>query len=147
MADTLCWKCARSFGENQCSWASGFQPIPGWDAVPTVMKGAEMPFQSYFIKGCPDYMPEPSRTVEELILIALDAATYKQGYGSEQAVYNAYRHICLDCNQPVYKRGKLRDAITAMGCCTIVHVGGNIGNLYYREPGMLDKMQRKGRGA
>lgn len=146
MADTLCWKCARSYGQNQCSWASGFQPIPGWDATATTVKGIGPPYNSYFIKACPEFIPESSRTTEDVILMALETATYTQGYVSEVALYNVYRRLSMDCNLPIYNRTTLRDAIKAMECCTIARGEGRAGKLYCPKQMDFTRKRRKEAG-
>lgn len=31
--NTLCWKCKRSCGANQCNWANFLEPIDGWKTI------------------------------------------------------------------------------------------------------------------
>ncbi len=58
--ETLCWGCAKALGG--CSWSSGeFRPVEGWMALPTCQlditpQGLVMT-ESYFIYGCPEYIP------------------------------------------------------------------------------------------
>lgn len=52
---TLCWDCQKALGE--CSWSDNFQPVKGWDAVPTEIKtsvGNIVPtINSYYVRSCP----------------------------------------------------------------------------------------------
>lgn len=55
-----CWSCTKYAGG--CSWTRKFEPIPGWDAVPTVKSGScrgngvkYAPIETYDIRYCPEY--------------------------------------------------------------------------------------------
>lgn len=63
----LCWTCRKACGG--CSWsergADGkvkFEPVPGWNAVPTRRsRDGKTVMESYCIKACPEYEPDPPR--------------------------------------------------------------------------------------
>jgi hypothetical protein len=49
-----CCTCSKAIGG--CAWADRFEPVAGWDAVPTIIrqeKGRDM--DSFAILRCPDY--------------------------------------------------------------------------------------------
>lgn len=55
-----CWSCTKYAGG--CSWTRKFEPIPGWDAVPTVKSGScrgngvkYAAIETYEIRHCPEY--------------------------------------------------------------------------------------------
>lgn len=55
-----CWSCKKYAGG--CSWTRKFEPIPGWDAVPTVKSGScrgngvkYAAIETYEIRHCPEY--------------------------------------------------------------------------------------------
>ena len=54
--ETLCWTCKNACGK--CSWSKGFEPVDGWDAIPTKIKVSIETNEytdSYFVKNCPLY--------------------------------------------------------------------------------------------
>ena len=63
----LCETCQKAYGD--CSWTEvdpdtgkvKFVPVKGWDAVPIVrmLKGEKQ--ESYEIRSCPEYVPDPPR--------------------------------------------------------------------------------------
>ena len=65
-AGQLCWDCANAYGG--CPWTAvdpvthrtAFQPVPGWDAVPTVHISSSKygNTESYRIRGCPLFVQE-----------------------------------------------------------------------------------------
>ena len=54
---TLCWDCQRAVKE--CPWAANFEPVDGWDAEPTVIMSTYCPQNSYHVKACPLFEPDP----------------------------------------------------------------------------------------
>ena len=51
-----CARCIHSTNSDKCPWATRFDPVPGWDAVPTVLSANQSYRQgSYHIKFCPLY--------------------------------------------------------------------------------------------
>lgn len=38
-----------------CSWSERFEPVKGWEAVPTVISNQDHPCESYHIISCPKY--------------------------------------------------------------------------------------------
>ena len=54
---TLCWSCQRAVKE--CPWSANFEPVDGWDAVPTKIMGPVGPIPSFHVKSCPLYEPDP----------------------------------------------------------------------------------------
>ena len=70
---TLCYSCARAY--SLCPWSKRFEPIEGWDAVPTKLKvgqsrngsGEIVPqkeIDSYLVINCPMFI-EDGKTIEE----------------------------------------------------------------------------------
>ena len=51
---TLCWWCANAVPGRGCEWADRFEPVPGWDAEPTVLRlGSGFGSQgSFLVKSC-----------------------------------------------------------------------------------------------
>ena len=50
----ICWNCGNYAGG--CEWADKFEPVPGWDATPTIVdSGAERYAKSYCIRECPKF--------------------------------------------------------------------------------------------
>lgn len=60
---TLCETCENSVG--RCSWSSRFEPVEGWEAIPTKVAVDKRYEQSYCVLSCPEYeksfRPEPYR--------------------------------------------------------------------------------------
>ena len=54
---TLCWDCQRAVKE--CPWSANFEPVPGWDAEPTLLMADYRPVQSFHVKACPLFEPDP----------------------------------------------------------------------------------------
>ena len=53
---TLCWSCGRPLDPRSCPWMDRFEPVNGWDAMPTVlqMTGNEgRAVASYKVRGFP----------------------------------------------------------------------------------------------
>lgn len=52
--DTLCWSCEKCTGGSDCPWANRFEPVEGWDAVPTKIKMTpEKESDSFKVLSCP----------------------------------------------------------------------------------------------
>ncbi len=57
----LCWDCANVYGG--CEWSARFEPVPGWDAIPTSRvlkvggkgKGGTRVASSFVIHTCPKF--------------------------------------------------------------------------------------------
>jgi hypothetical protein len=53
---TLCWKCKKASGGLGCEWASRFEPVKGWDAVPTTIPLQNgLRADSFCVKSCPKF--------------------------------------------------------------------------------------------
>ena len=67
----LCETCQKAYGD--CSWTEvepntgrvKFVPVKGWDAVPTVKMSMGRRQESYEIRSCPEYVPDPPRRVKK----------------------------------------------------------------------------------
>lgn len=116
-----------------CQWALNLQPIPGWTAKECILReaGKESELRSYLVKECPEFLQDAPRPVEDIILMALEIATDKNGYGSEVVAYNAYRDLCAHYQIAEYSTLEFRAAVEDMGCCDIVPVGNLARRLYY----------------
>ena len=55
---TLCWWCANAVPGRGCEWADRFEPVPGWDAEPTILNlGSGFGTQgSFLVKSCEKYV-------------------------------------------------------------------------------------------
>ena len=52
--EQLCCTCNKACGG--CSWSKRFEPVAGWDAVPTVIRQSRCPdVHSFSIMKCPEY--------------------------------------------------------------------------------------------
>lgn len=66
-AGTLCWNCQHAVGKDQCSWAHHFQPVEGWDAVPTIIVDKDQRnivqhvCRSYHVYDCPQFLRDKPR--------------------------------------------------------------------------------------
>ena len=55
----LCWDCANACGG--CPWSEKFQPVPGWDAEPVIIRNHQdrgpenFSAKSYKIYACPQF--------------------------------------------------------------------------------------------
>ena len=49
----ICWFCDKADGK--CPWSRNFEPVPGWDATPVVVKDKEGDMRTYHIKSCPQF--------------------------------------------------------------------------------------------
>ena len=62
-----CWTCQKACGG--CSWSRSFSPVPGWRANKTKKRGQGGTkggyIESYYIRSCPEYDPEPKRDIPE----------------------------------------------------------------------------------
>lgn len=47
-----CWKCTKSAGG--CSWSRRFEPVEGWDAMPTSVNRVS-PNPTFVIRQCPEF--------------------------------------------------------------------------------------------
>lgn len=62
---TLCWTCRHAVpntrdvsdigkpGIKGCPWSIAFEPVPGWEAKPTIKYCSHTPYASYDIRRCP----------------------------------------------------------------------------------------------
>ena len=54
--ETLCWYCDKAGGN--CSWSAKFQPVDGWNAIPTRIQTRDNPkgyVESYRVLDCPEF--------------------------------------------------------------------------------------------
>lgn len=66
---TKCWNCKKADASSNCPWANHFEPVPGWDAEPTMLyanvqhgkKVVKRECSSFIIKSCPLFEEEPKR--------------------------------------------------------------------------------------
>ena len=66
MSETLCWRCGRACGLQQCRWALFGQPVPGWMAEETRIRTPDNKIlASYRVIACPEYMPDRVEHREE----------------------------------------------------------------------------------
>lgn len=67
MHENPCWTCQKACGG--CSWSRSFSPVPGWRANKTKKRGQGGTkggyIESYYIRSCPEYDPEPKRDIPE----------------------------------------------------------------------------------
>lgn len=50
----LCWDCANVYGG--CEWSARFEPVPGWDAIPTTRTvGGKFVEKSFSVRACPKF--------------------------------------------------------------------------------------------
>lgn len=50
----LCWDCANVYGG--CEWAARFEPVPGWDAIPTTRTvSGKFVEKSFSVRACPKF--------------------------------------------------------------------------------------------
>lgn len=55
----LCWTCKKACGG--CSWSRKFEPVPGWEATPSVIyhgsgrQNNRRDIHTYHITGCPQF--------------------------------------------------------------------------------------------
>ncbi len=60
--ETLCWDCQRAFGNEQCSWARGTQPVQGWEAIDTRLRSVSNgTSRSYRVSACPLFLADEPR--------------------------------------------------------------------------------------
>lgn len=52
--NTLCWKCKKCYGTNQCDWANFLKPIEGWKIVPG--NNDDETTRSGDVIYCPEYV-------------------------------------------------------------------------------------------
>ena len=51
---TLCWECEWAGGKDKkCPWACKFEPVPGWEAVPTKIQTTDRIVDSFDVYACP----------------------------------------------------------------------------------------------
>lgn len=61
MEMTLCWCCRNAVPDVEtgvgCSWSRGFQPVPGWRAVPDsiYIGGGKPAVPTYHVIECPEF--------------------------------------------------------------------------------------------
>ena len=57
--ETLCWTCKNAVGG--CSWSKNFEPVKGWEAIPTKVRGnleIDEWLDSYMVISCPKYLED-----------------------------------------------------------------------------------------
>lgn len=51
---TLCWECEWAGGKDKkCPWATNFQPVPGWEAIPSTEDKNPIYDDSFTVRKCP----------------------------------------------------------------------------------------------
>ena len=66
---TICWKCKNAVpGERYgCEWSRCFEPVPGWDAEETWLRGytqgryTDWTLQSFHVKSCPKFIKDDEK--------------------------------------------------------------------------------------
>ena len=49
-----CWDCANACGG--CEWSARFEPVPGWDAIPTTRTvSGKFVDKSFSVRACPKF--------------------------------------------------------------------------------------------
>lgn len=49
-----CWDCANACGG--CEWSARFEPVPGWDAIPTTRTvSGKFVEKSFSVRACPKF--------------------------------------------------------------------------------------------
>lgn len=54
---TKCWECEWAAGKNgKCPWATKFEPVPGWEAIPTkLLVSGRQKIDSFIVVECPEF--------------------------------------------------------------------------------------------
>ena len=54
---TKCWECEWAGGKNgKCPWATKFEPVPGWKAIPTkILVSDRQKIDSFIVVECPEF--------------------------------------------------------------------------------------------
>ena len=64
--ETLCWKCKRALPTYGCEWADNFEPVKGWNAIPTKLKNGYNSFiDSYIVIECPKFEQDSEEAENE----------------------------------------------------------------------------------
>ena len=61
--ETLCWSCQKAVKE--CPWSANFEPVDGWDADETKIMTHKGVLDSYHVRKCPLYLPDPPEPKKE----------------------------------------------------------------------------------
>ncbi len=64
---TICWSCKNAV--CGCSWSKRFEPVKGWTATLTKLKGysSGQIIESYNVIKCPEYVPDHKPVIKENI--------------------------------------------------------------------------------
>ena len=60
--DTLCWTCQNAVPIPEgkgCNWSRNLKPVEGWEAKKTIKRPSEGRMESYCVRSCPEYIPDP----------------------------------------------------------------------------------------
>ena len=71
LKDTLCWHCEKACG--YCSWsewdtnrgAVRFEPVEGWETVPSIIFNGRMPVETHIVLSCPEFVQEDLEIVKD----------------------------------------------------------------------------------
>jgi len=86
-----------------CCWARNFEPVPGWDAIPTIVS-TDYPSDSYLVMKCPKFKPDdPAREPKKLDHGATMKDLCKRWRCGQEFVRK-----CIDEGMPFRTVGKLR---------------------------------------
>lgn len=62
MKDTLCFSCQNAVPNKEkclgCPWSESFEPVEGWNAMPTTLSESDGIIDSYLVLECPMYIPD-----------------------------------------------------------------------------------------
>ena len=67
---TLCWRCSKAV--KKCPWSKHFKPVPGWSAIPTLVKstyldGSILTVKSFVVVKCPQFVADKSEHKVETV--------------------------------------------------------------------------------
>ena len=63
---SLCWSCERA-GKPSCEWCMEGEPVPGWDAEPTIVNNSpNRRARSFHVRSCPKFVPYHKRSKIEI---------------------------------------------------------------------------------
>ena len=57
---TKCFECQNAVPtlKRGCSWSRNFEPVQGWEAIPTTVGMGHKRVPSYVVINCPSYIPD-----------------------------------------------------------------------------------------
>ena len=88
MQEAICWKCERSCGEHQCSWAKKFEPCASWGPNAYIKKrnsGEELTI----VTDCPEFRINPADRLDmrEVKTILINAYPERNPYSIKKMTY------------------------------------------------------------